>query len=132
MSFNVARERVAWAERTVRLYMPKMSDETVFELADEIGLFENVRYSAEERNGIDLDMTDIQLVSFAAALYAVAEMLGDTGDTHARVRPKDEVERALAEEKERAEAAKKARAEERAKERALAAATLGKKQRHRR
>lgn len=74
LDFIVKTELVERATRAIYRYIPQLEAEDVYEILDKVSkLQEGVGFS--EEGSLQLDLTDIQLVAFAAALAAAGEIL---------------------------------------------------------
>lgn len=76
MAFLVRKTRVKWARSKLRLYLRKITQDDILELAYECGLHECLSYT-EDMEGFNYEFTDMQMVSFAAAVCALIEVRGD-------------------------------------------------------
>lgn len=77
--FHVTKKARKWAEKQMRLWIPQCDEEFILDLAFEVGVFDQIKYSpdADENgspNGFIFDFSDVQLVAFATALTAVAQV----------------------------------------------------------
>lgn len=71
---DILNSRRDGAERALTRLVPKLSDEDLFEIANEIGLDLCLSYN-KHMTGILFDLTDLQLVAFTAAVAAREEYL---------------------------------------------------------
>jgi hypothetical protein len=72
---GVTPKRLAWAEKVLTENLPAMSEDDILEIAHEVGLDPCITYN-EETTGFDYDLTDLQSVALAAAIYAALEADG--------------------------------------------------------
>lgn len=73
MALLTTQKRVDWAHKTLAEVVPKLAEEMILEAAGEVGLDVCLSYNAAG-DGFDFDLTDLQAVSLAAALFAVSEV----------------------------------------------------------
>lgn len=76
MTFDVSEERVTLVEKVLLANYPKLTQEQVMEVAYEIGLADGITFDPEGVKPPKIALSDLQLVSFVAAIAAVVEAGG--------------------------------------------------------
>lgn len=74
MALDIREKRKDWAIGLLRTNLPKLDEQIVLDIAAEINLIDYLSYN-EKATGFQFDMTDLQLVAFAAAVSAIAEIV---------------------------------------------------------
>jgi hypothetical protein len=82
MAFEVTPERLTKAEAAIAAAKPRLSQSQAMEVAFELGFGDAIDMN-EETGQIDIDLTNLQMIAFAAALAAVAETGGRMTDRDA-------------------------------------------------
>lgn len=75
MAFLVRLKRVKWARNLLIKHTRKITPNDLLELAYECGLSECMSF--DEDGQVAYEFTDMQMVAFAAAVYALVEVRDD-------------------------------------------------------
>jgi hypothetical protein len=79
----IQRQRAEWATRKLGEYVARFDGDFIIEVATEIGLDETMNYT-EDGEGLDFDMTELQIVALCSALAACAEFRDGREDARPR------------------------------------------------